>query len=178
MNFLLDPFQRANLYVSIFTLLQSLAEGSEPPVEVREFLEALGVEVPELDRTVARELGRVAARDVRVDLPEGLRRHLHLHLRSFAERMGYEVPEPADGLINMVALAARLAMDAFTAGAGDAERAEELERALLRFLMTHLLPVLEDLSVPDEGLRRLIGGVVDLIKADVEDLKAKFTARS
>ncbi|MEN3047183.1 MAG: hypothetical protein ABDH63_00140 [Candidatus Caldarchaeales archaeon] len=175
---MLDSFERANLYVSVFSLLQSLAEGSDPPVEVRELLEALGLEVPEFDREAARELGRVTARDVRADVPGGLRRHLHLHVKSFAERTGYEVPEPADGLINMAALAARLAMDAFAAEPEDVKRSEELERALMRFLQTHMLPALESLSVPDAGLRRLIGEVVALIRADVEDLKAKFAAQS
>ncbi len=169
-----DAFQRANLYVSIYVMLRYISSGEEVPVEVAEFLEAVGVEVPKSDYELVKYIGTLTASAVRTDLPPASRNQLRQHVKAFMTQAGYEVPETADSLLTMAAFAARLAIDAYVKQLTDEREADRLWRLLTRFLNTHLLPTLRLAKPTNQTAAKTLTTLANIIKEDVQDLAKKF----
>ncbi len=163
-----DAFQRASFYVSVYILLRSLADCEKVPEEVEEFLDAVGVEVPEPNAELARLIQTLAASNVRTDLPPSSRKQLPHHIKAFMTQAGYESSEPVDSILTMTAFAARLAIDAYIKQLTDDREAERIERLLIRFLNTHLLPTLKHAN------SALTETLTQTISEDAQHLAQKF----
>ena len=169
-----DAFQRANLYVSIYIMLSCISRGENIPEEVAEFLEAVGVEVPEPDEELAKIFATLSASMVRTDLTPASRNQLPHLIRVFMTQAGYEAPEAADSLLTMAAFAARLAIDAYVKQLTDEREADRLRRLLTRFLNTHLLPTLHLAKPANQTAAKTLTTLTDIIKEDVQDLAKIF----
>ncbi len=176
-NLELNPFQRASLYVSIHVLFERLAAKEGIPVEVRELLESVGVELPSFTdeelEYISKYLNTFRAADVRLDLRPEVNAHLHLHIKSFISAAGYTAPEPVDSLTSMTAFVARLAIDIYTAQLTNSEKAQKLERILHRFLKTHLIPTLTQTKC--KTLTKTIHSITTVLEKDCETLLKQFT---
>jgi len=173
----LDPFERASLYVSLHAYLRWLAEGAgEPPLEVLNFFESLGVRLPaEVPETVAEYVRHLRAETCRPDLSPAARANLQNHLAAFYSAAGYVSTEPADCLAAMTAFAARLAMDAYKAYIRGDTGAEKIERCLHRFINTHLIPALKHLKPTEEVLAHAIDGLTRIVSEDAGILASRFS---
>ena len=173
----LGSFERANLYVALHIYFRWIAEGGgEPPIEVINFYESLGVQLPtEVPDDVAEYVRHFRAGSCRTDLNPAARSNLQNHLTAFYNSAGYVSTEPADSLLAITAFAARLAIDAYTAQMSGAWNVKDLERRLHRFVNTHLLPTLRVVRPPREEFCRAIDGLTRLLSEDVRTLASKFT---
>ncbi len=173
----LDPFERASLYVSIHAYFRWLAEGAgEPPIEVLEFFESLGVRLPkEVPKAVADYVRSFRAGVSRTDLSPAARANLQNHLEAFYSAAGYVSTEPADSLLAMTAFAARLAVDAYTASIKGDMSADRLERQLHRFINTHLIAALEHLEPRDQSVTGAIKKLAQLVRDDASALATKLS---
>jgi hypothetical protein len=176
----LDPFERASLYVSIHAYLRWLAEGAEePPIEVLEFFESLGVRLPaEIPEAVADYVRSFRAGVRRMDLSPAARSNLQNHLEAFYSAPGYVSTEPADSLLAMIAFAARLAIDAYTAHIKNEEGAEKLERLLHRFLNTHLIPTLKFFKPPEKEVADAMEQITQLVVEDTRYLASRLSRQT
>ncbi len=173
----LDPFERASLYVSIHAYFIWLAEGAgEPPIEVLEFFESLGVRLPkEVPKAVADYVRSFRAGVSRTDLSPAARANLQNHLEAFYSSAGYVSTEPADSLLAMTAFAARLAVDAYTASIKGDISADKLERQLHRFINTHLIPTLKHLKPTEEELTHAIDELTRIVSEDAGILASRLS---
>jgi len=172
-----NSFERAGLYVSLHAYLSWVAGGGGgPPVEVFNFFESLGVELPrEIGRETSEYVRNFRAGDARDDLNPVARANLPNHLAAFYKASGYVSTEPADSLTTMTAFAARLAMDAYTAHVrGDGE-ADRVERQLHRFIQTHLLPTLEHVKPPGKVFEEAFDGLVRIVRLDTHFLAERLS---
>ncbi|MEM4374371.1 MAG: hypothetical protein QXI97_05170 [Nitrososphaerota archaeon] len=176
----LDHFQRANLYVSIHIFFEKLATGDQPPPEVKNLLESLGVELPSFTdeelELASRYLSSLRASDVRLDLQQATRTHLRLYIKSFIENAGYIVLGPADSITSMTAFAARLAIEIYIDQMTDGKKYQKLERLLHRFVKTHLIPVLTNANPQNKPLSKTVQELAMLLDEDCDTLLKQLTS--
>jgi hypothetical protein len=176
----LNSFERANLYVALHVYFSWLADSvGEPPVEVLNFFESLGVELP---RRVSREtveyIKRYRAGIFRTDLNLVAREFLKDHLTALYRAAGYVLTEPADSLLAMTAFAARLAINAYISHIKGDKSAEKFERQLHRFIKTHLIPALEHVKPPEKIFSNVVEELTQIIKDDAKLLAARLSRQT
>ena len=176
----LTSFEKASLYTAIHTYLSWLAGGEgEPPVEILNLFESLGVVLPRKASGETAEYVRGFRAGVcRTDLNPAARASLPNHLAAFYNMAGYSTDEPADSILTMTAFAARLAIDTYTAHIKDDGSAERLERLLHRFLNTHLIPTLTHFKPPEKEVADAIEEITQLVVEDMRYLTARLSRQT
>ncbi len=136
-----------------------------------------------VDASVFRDIARLleaSARDYRVDLDPVSRSLIPKVIEEFYERTGYVIDyEDKGSLKAMIAFMAKLVEDELRyMEIGDHEKARELRVVQLRFLNTHVKPLLEGIiSAGDESLVKVAKSLLELINNDIELLKEILTGR-
>ncbi|RLJ71179.1 hypothetical protein BCF55_1478 [Hydrogenivirga caldilitoris] len=169
-----DPFEdiqlvreRLSLYLSLFLLLKALETGERLPEEVKDFLKEKEQKLLSLikkrkllkDKTV-----KLKARYLKPNVKEFSRGLIPKTLMEFYSREGYEITDiEPDSLTAMFGfIAAKLQEELYLLEIGNFADARKNEMAQLRFLNTHLLPVLssaslsKDLSEVTEPILRIV----------------------
>ena len=171
MESLVDPVVLARgrelMYISIIALPTGAADALEA-------LRLLGLDegdVGEIARCIS-DLLEVSVEHYRVDLDPVTRSLFTKTVEGFYERAGYKVEGNPGSLKAMIAFTARLVDDEVKAlELGDVETARKLRVTQLRFLNTHVRPLLEGVMVSNERLSRAARILLDLVHRDIELLK-------
>ncbi len=176
----LTAFERASFYAALHAYLSWLADGEgEPPVEVLNLFESLGIVLPRKASSGTAEYVRAfRAGRWRTDLNPVARANLPLHLTAFYDMAGYSTEGHADSILTMTAFAARLAIDAYTAQVKNEEGAEKLERLLHRFLNTHLIPTLKSFRPPEKEVADAMERIAQLVTEDARHLVVRLSGRT
>ena len=158
---------RSLIYLSVL----ALSIGDTDTLRV---LRLLGLDeggVGELAKNI-NELLDVSVELYRVDLDPVTRSLLPKTIEGFYERAGYTVEGNPGSLRAMIAFMARLVDDEVRALENDdVESARRLRITQLRFLNTHLKPLLEGVITSNERLSRAARILLDLVLKDIEFLK-------
>jgi len=168
---LVDPMVLARgrelMYISIITLPMGATDALEA-------LRLLGLDeggVGEIVRCIS-DLLEVSVEHYRVDLDPVTRSLFTKTVEGFYERVGYKVEGNPGSLRAMIAFMAKLVDDEVKAlELGDVETARKLRVTQLRFLNTHVRPLLEGVIVSNEKLSRVARILLDLVHKDIELLK-------
>lgn len=171
MESLVDPMVLARgrelMYISIITLPMGATDALEA-------LRLLGLDeggVGEIVRCIS-DLLEVSVEHYRVDLDPVTRSLFTKTVEGFYERVGYKVEGNPGSLRAMIAFMAKLVDDEVKAlELGDVETARKLRVTQLRFLNTHVRPLLEGVIVSNEKLSRVARILLDLVHKDIELLK-------
>jgi hypothetical protein len=176
----LTAFERASFYTALHAYLSWMADGNgEPPVEILNLFESLGIVLPrKASSETAEYVKGFRAGSFRTDLNPTARASLPHHLSAFYNMAGYSTEEPADSILTMTAFAARLAIDAYTAHIKNEEGAEKLERLLHRFLNTHLIPTLKLFKPPEREVADAMERIAQLVAEDARYLAARLSSRT
>jgi len=158
---------RELMYISIITLPMGATDALEA-------LRLLGLDeggVGEIVRCIS-DLLEVSVEHYRVDLDPVTRSLFTKAVEGFYERVGYKVEGNPGSLRAMIAFTAKLVDDEVKAlELGDVETARKLRVTQLRFLNTHVRPLLEGVIVSNEKLSRVARILLDLVHKDIELLK-------
>jgi hypothetical protein len=158
---------RELMYISIITLPMGATDALEA-------LRLLGLDegdVGEIVRCIS-DLLEVSVEHYRVDLDPVTRSLFTKTVEGFYERVGYKVEGNPGSLRAMIAFMAKLVDDEVKAlELGDVETARKLRVTQLRFLNTHVRPLLEGVIVSNEELSRVARILLDLVYKDIELLK-------
>jgi hypothetical protein len=158
---------RELMYISIITLPMGATNALEA-------LRLLGLDegdVGEIVRCIS-DLLEVSVEHYRVDLDPVTRSLFTKAIEGFYERVGYKVEGNPGSLRAMIAFMAKLVDDEVKAlELGDVEIARKLRVTQLRFLNTHVRPLLEGVIVSNEKLSRVARILLDLVHKDIELLK-------
>ncbi len=155
------------MYLSILTL----STGNPDTLRI---LQLLGLRERDVDELVRRigELLEVSVEDYRVDLDPVARSLYGKVIEGFYEGVGYIVEGNPGSLKVMIAFMARLASDEVKAlELGNIEDVKRLRVTQLRFLNTHLKPLLEGVIASNERLSKAARILLELIDKDIELLK-------
>ena len=176
----LTAFERASFYTALHAYLSWLADGKgEPPVEILNLFESLGIALPRrVSDETAEYVRGFRASSFRTDLNLAARANLPHHLTAFYNMAGYSTDESADSILTMTAFAARLAIDAYTAHIKNEEGAERLERLLHRFLNTHLIPTLKSFKPPESEVAEAVERIAQLVAEDTRYLAARLSSKT
>jgi hypothetical protein len=176
----LTAFERASFYTALHAYLSWLADGNgEPPVEILNLFESLGIVLPRKASSETAEYVRgFRAGYFRTDLNPAARANLPHHLSAFYNMARYSTEEPADSILTMMAFAARLAIDAYTAHIKNEEGAEKLERFLHRFLNAHLIPTLKFFKPPGKEVAEAVERIAQLVVEDAGYLASRLSGQT
>lgn len=169
-----DPELLARARSLMYRLLYILFSEESPSVKLDSvnLLGFVGGECSKSLEYLAR-IGDVKARDHRHDLDPVTRSLIPVALRTWYERTGYTIEGEPDSLSVMLAYLSKLAEDEARAlRENDVEKAYELKRNQLRFLNTHVKPLIQALirtyNEPEktalECLRNLLDNDIELLK--------------
>jgi len=168
---LVDPVVLARgrelMYISIIALPTGASDALEA-------LRLLGLDEGDVGEIAMRisDLLEVSVEHYRVDLDPVTRSLFKKTIEGFYERAGYKVEGNPGSLKAMIAFMAKLVDDEVRAlELGDVETARKLRVTQLRFLNTHVRPLLEGVMVSNERLSRAARILLDLIHKDIELLK-------
>jgi hypothetical protein len=176
----LTTFERASLYTALHAYLSWMADGNgEPPVEILNLFESLGIALPRrVSDETAEYVRGFRAGSFRTDLNFAALANLPHHLTAFYNVAGYSTEEPADSILTMTAFAARLAIDAYAAHIKNEKGAEKLERLLHRFLNTHLIPTLKFFKPPEKEVADAMEQITQLVVEDTRYLASRLSRQT
>jgi len=161
------------LYISLITVSEDL----DKALNVLRTLMLNKEEIEHLINNI-NEILQISVKNYRTDLDPVTRGLFTEAIKRFYEEAGYTVDEDPGTLKTMMIFLIKLIEEEIKAlERGDSEKIEQLRKIQLRFLNTHVRPLLERVAKSNEKLSKAAETLLKIIYLDIELLKDLILGR-